>query len=673
MANKAEGNFTAVGRKNNSRLAKMMIGAGSAGKTAFFAALVQIVENAFDAGADFVNIIVEKGKTLMFIDNGHGFRKPDVTGFYDMLYSGKEGRQDLIGQNGSGRYFLLQICGEVVVISVSEDFPKGATFSLNKGDMEELLSKNTIERTTKSLDLPPWWNLLGNGSAICLKDVHWGPSIPSEAKIVSEASSYLLPSLARMVTVNGVPLKPRNIEGEVVYEKIKVDYLTGVQEIELYIPQVRNKLDTIRLGALNYICSLSGMASQLSSELSNLVPNELLAGTVCGDIMIPALKEYRDHNGNKLTESFFEKDIHLSVIRFLVDEVAPRIRSAFERKKQAEDKERHAKLFSDICDSVNDAFNLESVDIDPLVVKGEGGTKERPPVNVTPAQVVLMPGQSQTFQVRRTHGEFQWDASKSGGTLSAKSGRQVVYTAGKKVGRFDLVIRDRNDPEKARSVRIQIVEEKRLVITPIRIDIVAGEEQEFKLLNHDVTSGDIKWELAGSVKGLKLSKEDGLRVLVQTTKGTPCGDYTLRAFDRKDPTQSVEATFNVVEPENESNILKFEDHPYVLGEANAHIQCIVRRDKASGVNLSGKGEMIIDVLRVDTSHEFLVNVRRVTNSNEALVQALLPHLVYAHLKGRIEDGEEGDMVSLHDRQAQILRQVMIARVAKSKGGKKDGE
>ena len=676
--------FVAKGVKSVRRLLDILIGAGSAGKGAFFSGFQQATENGFDAHATSVCVLIDKrDQVLRIIDNGEGFGQKQINGFFSLFVSPKEGVVGLIGKNGSGRIFLLNLAEEILVFSRSSEFPQMISFVLHRSDIEDLLNKEYIEVKFQVVKSPSWWTLPGTGSAICLQNVNWS-LVPSPSEVLNRGSGYLKPSLARMVEVNGERLKPRAIVGEVIHVKVTVPYLSGVQEIELYIPQNRSKLDTIRLGGINYICPLRDMLNQLSPEIQAMIPQELFGGTVCGDILIPAINNFRAHDGRSLEDAFFQSGIQASVVQFLIEEVAPRIVSAFEHKKKADEGEERAEVITSISESFNQAFRPTNKDLGEGAGPGtegdhDDGKRQLRSFHVTPVGVVLVPGEEQSFRVRRfdgASGRFQWDAKGSGGTLDRKTGKAVTYTAGKSEGRFGLVIRDQRDPDKEAVVKITIISEKQMMISPIRIDIPAGGSQEFRLLNHDVTSGDIRWELVGAHSSITLSRSSGLRTKVNTLKSASLGDYVLRAVDEQDKDKCVEATFEVVDPFCEDGIVKIEDRIYILESASMTNPNMVERQKGRKLDRTHVlTQTPRDVMVIDFTHPTLKAIEKLTGttSSEAYKQAIFPHVVMAHLQGLIEDREEQfDEIRFRGRVAEILRQVMEARV-KAVAEEKEGE
>ena len=669
---------TATGKQDAEKLLNVLITAGSAGKGAFFAALQQVVENAMDAGATVFNLILDKrSKVCRMSDNGGGFGGPQIDGFHSLYVSPKEGLEGLIGRHGSGRIFLLQIGGKIVVHSVSAEFTNMIQFGLTRKDLLELLQKSSISRPINTVTPPSWWDLTGTGSVIELQDVDW-KKVPTTTAIKKHFASYLRPSLARKVFVNGEPLQPRAVMGEVLEKSITVDYLPGVQVVEIYIPKTRTQRDTVRLGAYNPICPLRDFYNELPEEMASLIQS-LLTRSMAGNIFMPVVNNFRAHDGRSLEGRLYQDDILPKIVRFLADEVCPIADEAFERKKERADEEERQQFLVDVAEAISPAYNLDIEDLpDPphgdVLGDGEDDPAEpsdpepKAPFSVSNKRITLLPGAQHVFRVTRatgTSGKFRWDPSNCGGTLDARVGNKVVYTAGMKLGKFTLTVRDKKTPAKFINITIKIVAERNMMITPIRVDISAGEEQKFSVRNTELTSGKISWELNPSSPYITLEPTSGLQVMVRVDKSATLGDYWLTAYDEEDPGETrAQSTFEVVEPPNDlANILKMEDRHYALELSTRSLPSMVERVKDARLDTRQGGGVTLDVLKIDLDHPILKSLDALHGSNEARVQALLYALATAHLQGLVEDGEEEfDEISFGDRITEIITTIMEHRV-----------
>ncbi len=669
--------YTVTGTINYSRMMSAFIESGQAGRPAFFAGMKQGVENSVDAGASRINIVVNRrADALRIEDDGSGFGETELQGFFSLMESPKLFDPKKIGRNDTGRIFLLLFAKTLLVYTVSKKFPEMVHFELARESLDELAKKGKLEANIQRALKPSWWEICGTGSAICLTNVDWS-RVPSPSVIRKEFPLYLKPSIARMVFVNGEPLEPRAVVGEVIQDEILVDYLPGMQEIELYIPESRKQHDEVRVGGFNPICSLKDMVRQGGATFGMLIPDSLRYGEVCGDIFLPMLNEFRGHDGHSIDSGFFSSEWVEPFIRFLREEVEPRIKKVMEdREEDARTKENIA-LLNDVCDAINTAYEnavpprkLDEEEDDDDTDDDKGSKPEESPIRLNCGMLVTLPGEQHRIRITRslgTSGQFNWLHRESGGRISQRKGKSVLYTAGTETGKFRLIVEDSTDSDKKARVSIRIVDEKPLVLSPVHVQITAGDRQRFRVRNLGDTSGRICWKLSNAA-GLRLSSEEGSQVEVITSPDTPSGEYQITASDFKKPDLASTSSFEVL-PREDHLMLCIEGKWYLLDIATTSIPNVVHRDRAAALNLVKADGSAIDVMQIDLMHPVLQGAKALSRSNEVVMQALLPHLITAHLQGLVEDGEEESMDenSMRQRLAEIHRQIMLARTGLSFG------
>ncbi len=642
--------YTGKGSADRSRAFQSMLDGAVRGKNPVLALLVQLIENAYDAKASSINILLKPNRLFGIIDNGHGFHEKDVDAFGSLFRSPKVDDHTTIGQNCTGRTFAMLFARLMRVYTVSKRFPKGTTFSVSYEDFEAVLGGD-IEVPCNTGSTPKHWNLTDTGALITLEKIENWKKIPKIGKIIKTLANYLHPNIAAMVTINGKPLEPRVITGKIITQDLKVNYLEGSQNVRLYIPEKTGPNDVLRLGGYDpimYVPEWARQVREIQPELYQRIPEEMLVSGVYGDIYIPELNQFRHHDGSSFQAALYDSNLLERVIDFLDEEVRPIILEQLPKddKPIAEAE----KLAQELCDRTNPVYGFDPDDLKEIPKGNEDGgkTKKRDPSNkpdhlilVTPRRPEILQGESITFEIEQTtgtSGNFTWDATNSGGKINHNKGREVIFTANQGIGRFSLIVYDTRKPSRRTEVPIRIVASKPLSISPRQISFSAGKDVPFRVVNYNQT-GILRWELSTQdVPGLCLLREEGTATTVHTTVITTPGTYTLTIYDESDPENlRAEASFTVSKPpEDLGKMLKIEDRYYQLDKASNRQSEIVRVERAHrrALRAQRKGTKA-DVLYVNYSAELL------TTAPAAEQPALLlKKFVAAHLLQLISEGDE---------------------------------
>jgi len=664
--------YEATGTKDPGKVAHALMGAGAAGKGFFFAGLQQAIENAEDAGATEIYISIDRReKTIRLADNGGGFLKKNVDGFFSLMVSPKTGKAGQIGRNGSGRYFLLHFCQALTVFTRSDDFKSIVNFKLQQSDVEELLRKDSIKRDVMPCEKPVFWDLPTTGSMIVLdgiQDSIWS-RIPTNRVIIADFGRQLKPSIAKKIFINGEPLKPRAVMGEVIERSFEdVAGLPGKNSIYLFIPEQRMSGEEVGLGAMNNVTTLREVVRQLPVELRELVPSELVQGRILGDIYVPELNKFRAHDGRSFTDELFAAPEMNALVIFLDAVVRPLINEAFAERQAEVDKEAQATAMESLCQTFRERWAVTEDDINHDT-RGEGegagkkedapdGDKPDPepptdePITITPRSLTCLPGTQQTFRATgktKLLGKLRWEADESGGKVVPKVDLETVYTAGSVPGRYNLTVRHPTKPAVYRKVTIRIEADLALKISPIRTEVIQGESHTFRARNIEMTTSQdpekITWEVSSlegdKIKGLRLSSKTGSKVTVKLSEEVPCGDYLLVCWDAADPKlHRSQATFEVVEqPHEVGNFIKIEDMTYEVMPSAIRLHNPVELGEAR-ILLTAPERAAHPTLEIDLDHPL---VKGLKPGSELQIQVLLPDLIGAHLQRKMDQGDEPNL------------------------------
>ena len=639
------------GTANVARIVEVLISAGSSGQTAFFSGLQQAVENAFDAGAKKFEISLnKKSNNLILSDDGKGFGHEELKAFFSLYVSSKDATDGLIGKNGSGRIFLLQIAEALNVHTRSETFPSVMNFSLDRNDLEHLLSGGKMQQAMP-VNTPEWFSHKSTGTTIQLWNVDWS-RIPSEKKILSDFSSYLSPSIARMVTVNGKELQPRPIVGNVISQSFSVPGISSDIQVELFLPEKTRHGEGVNLGAYNPIMGLKDFAEQSPIMISS----DLWNGSVCGNIFIPDLNPYRGHDGKSYEDNFYKTKLYERVAVFLNDELTPIVREEFARKKSEEDQERQKMALLDVSSILREAYGGAKTRVSGSSDFGSVTKKKLgPKLYLDPKGITLLAGESVQVSVKgnSVSDDISWSI-KGSGSLSAKKGSSVWFTAGQS-GTTTIFAKSQESGAEGKT-SVSVVLQDDVSISPRYVEVEPGKNRVFSIKTKNT---DFVPEWVGSSGDLKPEILPGNKVSVSTD--TP-GKYTIGV---KDSSGDIVATADmVVVPVSQemNNVIVLDGNEYQLELSTMPIRSVVSSVIGGKINPIKGGSQTIDVLQVDMSHRLITSTRHLTSSADANLNALLPFLVSAHLNCQAEKTGLSLLGSeLAEKTAEICGDVMQAR------------
>lgn len=639
------------GTANVARIVDVLISAGSSGQTAFFSGLQQAVENAFDAGAEKFEISLnKKNNTLILSDDGAGFGHEELKAFFSLYVSSKDAADGLIGKNGSGRIFLLQIAKALNVHTKSETFPSVMNFSLDRNDLEVLLSGGKIQQAIP-VNTPEWFIHKGTGTTIQLNNVDWS-RIPSEKKILSDFASFLSPSIARMVTVNGKELEPRPVVGNVISQSFSFPGISSDIQVELFLPEKTRQGEGVNLGAYNPIMGLKAFAEQSPIMISS----DLWNGSVCGNIFIPDLNPYRGHDGKSYEDKFYKTKLYERVAAFLNDELTPIVREEFARKKSEEDQERQKMALKDVSSILREAYGGPKTKVSSSSGLGTVTKKKlEPKLRLDPKGITLLAGESVKVSVKGNDisDDIRWEI-KGGGSLSAKKGSSVWFTAGQS-GKTIITAKDPKSGIEGKT-SVSVVLQDDVSISPRYVEVEPGQKRVFSIKTKNT---DFVPEWVVSSADLKPEILSGNKVSVSTD--TP-GTYRIGVKNSSGDTVATADMVVIPASKELNNVIVLDGHEYQLELSTMPVRSVVSFIIDGKINPNKGGSGAIDVLSVDMSHRLITSTRHLTSSADANLNALLPFLVSAHLNCQAEkSGLPLIGAELAEKTAEICGDVMQAR------------
>jgi hypothetical protein len=564
---------------NKSRVVDIIVGE-YVHETGLCEAVRQAIENARDAQATSIQIIIDESKDHFFIVNdGPGFSKQDLDGFLRLLESFKDDSKT--GKHGSGRTFLFRLSEEVIVWSHSRDYPGGLNVVLDRQSLTRFFNDGNEVDVDTHIEFPhffPFGGARQTGTVIQLNKVHWKKLKGRYGKenivdrLREELSSYLNESNAKCVTVNGEPLKEPDSLATLSFTQTHPTF--GEVSVSLRMPKPTAKIPygykKVKLGGTNPLLPMRDFHARISADDATTTPIVLLNDTLIGSINVTGVNKYRSHesHGEKaLHDSFFGSDLQAWLSReFFPNVLSPAIEREFGRIEE-EMKEEEDRLF--LAEMVEDlqGIALDDVDTDD---KGKKRKKRKPNnkrlINVDPLSAVLEPGQTQEFTVSDS-GDFDWDDSGAKGTCTPKRGKKVTFTAGADEGRGVLRVMKRGDTSET-AIHITVSSGKTLTIAPDGISIPRGGKGTFYLRGKRDKDRPIKWSLSTRNREIKMVEGAGGAVAdVHVGTLAPIGEYEIMACYTDDATSTVTAVFHVSKGEDEEKFLALDGELYRVRKA----------------------------------------------------------------------------------------------------------
>jgi hypothetical protein len=516
MQNQYRGEF------NPHRLLKHLVDAGVTGRmNAVVAALRQVIENALDAKATDIRIVLEQGKTLRVEDNGTGFLHKDIVSVNSLFCERKQAGKG-IGKNNSGRLFTLAVGDGVDLYFQSADFPKVHTLTFGWKQGEDLL-RGTLDNPPKeAASVPSWWKMKsGNtGTTVVFRDLQWNRIPKRISDLQRQLSEAIAPWHSGKVTFNGVALPRRQAIHEFM-ENVSDPHLGDIR-LAFYQLAERSRNDAVFLGS-NPVCTVAEFLNGITDpSLQNLLPVWMLDNTLMGYVDIPAVNKFKHHDASKVQQDLYrDEELVMRILTFL-HELSRKLGDEFDLRET----DTEAKASDELLDQVAELLRPQRIVVIPPVTTDGPQQPPRPTappteeIIISPDKVELAFGESQTFVVRRGPGKGSWNTAKCGGSIDATQGKTIRYTAGNTVGTYRLEYLS-PDLQRKGVAEIVIVEEIGFRISKKFVSI--HPNQQFDLYVRNCDSETVEWTVnCADMTLVPTTDTRGVQVLVhQNCMTTP--------------------------------------------------------------------------------------------------------------------------------------------------------
>lgn len=422
--------------------------------------------NGFDAGATKADIyfIRKPGGRLdvTFVDNGTGASAEARSALASVNVSLSRGDHSKRGLNGTGsKTFILhaerllietRLAGEAVMRRIEygvQDLFKAWNTGRAKWDVGDPPAKHFVQ---------------AHGTAITLINVGHGDYVDPKhertaQRLIDELGNDLLPEHAarvRVIDERGVKhtLKARTYPGKVLEGAATLEKAGAVGYSLTIVSDPDTAKGNLDIWAMERVLDISGFLGNIRSTRS-LAPlisslrNTLFLPNLVGRVIIPRFNEFSLGDRGGFSQTLYDdEELLYEVLRWLQTDLSPKI------------SELTGSSIDDQTRSDTDAFRSDLVRTLQAVCDG-GPKNERGSVGETdqslrtsPAVVVLEPGMTELIEVvvPRSGVTYQWNDKLADGTLNAKEGTRVSFTAGQKLGSSFLVLTSNTGEE----IRVQV-------------------------------------------------------------------------------------------------------------------------------------------------------------------------------------------------------------------------
>ena len=661
-------------------------------------ALRELVSNSEDEGADDIRIVIDKAKKEFRIyDNGRGFGERQKQGFFWLWQSEKKDRTggSTTGQHGTGRLQTLRFADSIVPWSSSDEDEGFYTTSLSRKDAQSIWDGDKTSRHWDPCAMPEHWHLppKANGSVveINVSDAHWR-TMPSAKQIIEELGRHLSPRLERQVKVNGKHLKPRAVAKSFTHsfdraaleDELGADAAAALGDcfVDLYMPEkLERGNDDIKLGgAKNTICSLWDFLMSLpDADLQDALPSLLTSRShLFGYVFIEGLNEFAAEDRKSLRDNVYN-GMHKHVIRFLADVVGPLIEEAYAKKEAEEARDSRKKNLVDFCAELKKVFQpgkgaLVDEDSDDSVENGLPSGKEledeaqQPVISVKPGWFTAIAGETQPIEVTFHEGiketDLEWvtDGVADCGAISQETGKSTIFTA-QAIGSGTLVVRNKKDHEQSAEVRITVVDEKKLQISPPNVPVEQGSTQRFRARNHESTSGQISWKLREKTRGLRLSNTKGLSTTLTVADEAALGTYYIECWDTDNDTVCCTGAFEVVPADTPSFVLDGKTYYPRVAVVTQPEPVILQQNC---LFVKGRNRDRAGKIEIDFDHADFKNLATLGGADEAMRLMMFESIILLHLDAELELGNVLSASEITTRFHELRSKFLADRAAAAK-------
>lgn len=518
------------------------------GFTGFLDAIVQIVENAADWGAESITLRFYNDPDgvpcLDFIDDGEGMGSDGRNAYTILGASLARLHADKIGRNGTGRTGGIQQADEIRTVTKASDDGAFAITLTRESMFEAWFVDGGMQLAWDPIALPfrhaikttgtvvTWWNL-GHGDK--RKLVSRKPEI-----VIDGLAEKLSPHIARRVRVEIADakgkaethdLKQRKLRGrEIEGEDHNVEQLGDVEYMIYVVEKADRGLDHLMIGGMTPVCTWSQFVSMLLkdrryADLARSVHAILGHPSVVGLLDIRKLNDYAVNNRKAFNQNLLEdEDFVHALLIYLRRKIVPLIEQELGMRSQEVVTRDDTELMRDIVREIHETLG----DGPSTVIKGDI-------ILLDNYNVDVKIGTTYVFNVKnpKEGARYVWDSSDSGGSLNTDIGPRVEYTAERLGLRFRLVVRMMGDAKTTPSSEILINVLEHVPMRFTRYTVHMDQNDQATIRVSDVPDGAyLVWTT--NLKDCKLDVQPG-RCEAILTSGDIDQAEDIKVADRDNP------------------------------------------------------------------------------------------------------------------------------------------
>ncbi|MFH1405307.1 MAG: ATP-binding protein [Patescibacteria group bacterium] len=540
-----------------------IMGVVSDGFKAFPKAVSEHVYNGIDHGAKAVMITFWRKATVLCMDvsdDGEGPNEERQRAILTPFDSTSRGDTKKRGSKGSGRLGAFNHTARLTYVGKTAadthlwrtSFTKNEfyqNFIARKGSWDRL-QKTPTNCMIRTSGLVVTFEGLGQGDGVSLQEDR------SCTRLVAELASYMDVFTARKVTIvdelgNSHKLaEPPLIGTRVRLTRPKAISGVGTITYELAVADRGKTNKPVEIGALGqgtlWQQFASAVCARPSLEALILPLSKVLRDPrIGGRIEIPEFNMYGVNTRQGFSDDLYnEEDKLRGLITWLRRNLLPELEELLGHGQNETTQNADDVIIADVVKSIHDVTGLRPKK-DMIV---EDADTETTPDEVVPtwqvprAQIALEPGMSYPISIKNADPKatYDWDDTRSGGHLSAKTGVDIVYTAGTELGYFEIVVSNRGSNDAKQTVGVVIMEELPFCFATAGITMGHGQQRNLRLINLHHTSGEFEIKIDNpQLGGLEEPKttEDGREVHIKFVSNSEDGVVVIEAFDKKNATR----------------------------------------------------------------------------------------------------------------------------------------
>ena len=464
-------------------------------------AVDEAIWNELDAGATRVFVKLERVNRhrldLKVYGNGTGISNDGLPAIVKLMDSPSSRDPNKRGRVGSGSKAFCQHACALTVETVRQG--EGSMLHLTYSTEELIELLNATRRVPWQVsEIPAGHEIRGQGTCFTWHDVG-GSGISHQTRtaerIIKELHRFLRSDQLRRVTVidekgKSHKVEERHLLGQKIEGSSEIEGI-GMVTYELAITDELQDLETVRVWAHDPVSILIEFLERIKPTSANVALMNGIRAILChpqviGTIAIPSWGEYviRGYGAGFLQHLYDDDDAIFVFLRWLHDHLCPKVQAILgvnNTRPPSDDETVVAELIRG-WQKTGSAPTTTTPELDV----------SRETLKTSPMRLILEPGDSIWIEVEKAVNSttYKWNDASSGGTVSARSGERIRFTAGQEVGQYKLLLTSGSE---TREIIVEIVERLLPAFTQTLKNGEPDQRVTHKITQTKHVVGEITW------------------------------------------------------------------------------------------------------------------------------------------------------------------------------------